>query len=479
MENNESAIPIQVSKSRYTSPKTVLVLFCLVASMFLALLSARPHPTSRVHMPAFSRKARSRSGPLTRLLSQDADLVIHALCDTPDHRHLINMPMIQNNQTAVISILAGSSRKSSANDTFLKEIDFLVMFERNGQAVASALYFTRCFLDWRVALTVQCQVVGFGTVPGELTLSLRDNMNKEGRLLCPIESLKIPTSVDLTVRLVDQTHDLNSSVKLCRLDPQRKIHKLVGCSQPLFNVDQLEARWPGLIRMWVLFYVTYLGFGSVSIYDTDGSTEPFIGDLVERGILKYYKNWAPTESMLNLSRSGSTFCSETMMENQCIWQHRGWSEWVMLIHAPDNYLNDVAGAATLLTYLDSIQNRVALTLLTTLVFGRSNVTITKQPHASELFRTITTRECQPILFIRHLPVANPRQVMVLFVHEPIPPFNHIPVTTNECPAQVNHYVTMFRARSIHGTALPDHMFCHDRTLADKIGSNITLLRAAK
>ena len=375
-----------------------------------------------------------------------------------------------------MSILAGSSRKASANDTFLQEIDFLVMFERNRQAMASSIQFTHCFLDWKLALAVQCDVIGFGIVAGQLTLSLRDNLTKEGRLLCPIESLKIPIAIDLTVRLIDQTHDLNSSLKLCRLDARRRIHKLVGCSQPLFNVDRLEAKWPGLIRMWVQFYVMYLGFGSVSIYDTDGSTEPFIAGLVEQGILRYYKNWAPTESMLNLSRSGSTFCCETMMENQCVWQHRGLSEWVMLIHAPDNYLNDVAGAATLLTHLESIQNRVALTLLTTLVFGKPTITLANQSHASDLFRTITTRECQPVLFIRHLPVANPRQVMMLFVHEPMPPFDRIPFITNECPAQVNHYVTMFHARSIHSKAPPDNMFCQDTTLPDKIGSNMARLR---
>ncbi|CAF5175555.1 unnamed protein product, partial [Rotaria magnacalcarata] len=76
--------------------------------------------------------------------------------------------------------------------------------------------------------------------------------------------------------------------------------------------------------------------------------------------------------MRNLSLNGSPFCSETMMGNQCLWQHRGLSEWVILIHAPDDFLNDFAGAPTLRKYLEAIKNTTSLTLLTTLAFGHPN-----------------------------------------------------------------------------------------------------------
>ncbi|CAF4416211.1 unnamed protein product, partial [Rotaria magnacalcarata] len=103
-----------------------------------------------------------------------------------------------------------------------------------------------------------------------------------------------------------------------------------------------------------------------------------------------------------------------MMGNQCLWQHRGLSEWVMLIHAPHNFLNDFAGAPTLRKYLEAIKNTTSLTLLTTLAFGHPNQSIPQQ-HSSRLFQGILTRECQPIYSGRHLPIANSRKVMMLFV----------------------------------------------------------------
>jgi hypothetical protein len=416
-----------------------------------------------------------RDSPSLIPTGSPAHLVIHRLCDTQNDRELVNIPMIQDGLPAIASVLAGSSKKSSDNELFLQEIDFLIMFERNNAAMSSKTYFTQCFLDWKVDLSIKCEIIGYGIVQGNLTLSYRYNMNKEGHLRCPVDSLKIPLSKKLSVRLIDTMHHLNGSIKLCLLNPYRKIHKLVGCSQPLFNVDKLEAKWPGLIRMWVRFYINYLKFGAVNIYDIDGSTEPYIKSLVKKGVVNYYKRWAPTESMYNLALSGSLYCSETMMENQCLWQHRGLSEWVMLIHSPDNFLNDFAGAPTLIRYLDDIENKTALTLLTTLVFGHSNVTIPKQKHANNLFETIGIRECSPIYRSRSLPVANPREVMMLFVHVALEPFDRIPTTVDACPVNVNHYVTMFQLRSIHGTPLKDNMFCNDSTLHEKTKSYLSLL----
>ncbi|CAF2129106.1 unnamed protein product [Rotaria magnacalcarata] len=170
--------------------------------------------------------------------------------------------------------------------------------------------------------------------------------------------------------------------------------------------------------------------------------------------------------MRNLSLNGSPFCSETMIGNQCLWQHRGLSEWVMLIHAPDNFLNDFAGAPTLRKYLEAIKNTTSLTLLTTLAFGHPNQSIPQQ-HSSRLFQGILTRECQPIYTGRHLPIANSRKVMMLFVHVALEPFHDILVAVNKCPTQVNHYITMFRVRSIHNKTPTDNMLCKDQTLHEK------------
>ena len=414
------------------------------------------------------------SQPFNRTFSS-THFVIHRLCNTGDDRDLVNLPMIQEGLPAIASVLAGSSKRFPNNESFLQEIDFLIMFEQNNTAAPSKTYFTQCFLNWQLNLSIQCEVIGYGTVQGNLTLSYRYGMNKEGRLHCPIRFIKDTNIKNLDVRLIDTKHHLNGYVKLCLLNPYRKIHKLAGCSQPLFNVDQLEAKWPGLIRMWIQFYIDYLKFGAVSIYDIDGSAEPFIKGLVKKGVVNYYKRWAPTASMKNLSLNGSPFCSETMMENQCLWQHRGLSEWVMLIHAPDNFLNDFAGAPTLIEYLDNIKNTTALALLTTLAFGYPNVTIPRQKQASGLFETMIVRERRPIYSRRHLPIANPREVLMLFVHVALEPFDRVLMRIDDCPVKVNHYITMFHPRSIHETPLHNTMFCNDTTLLRKTKPYLSLL----
>lgn len=410
---------------------------------------------------------------LSELLSDEADsnrvyegptAVMHKLCRTPDSRDIVNLQFKQDGYNATASVLAGSSRVLPENASFIHEIDFLIMWERGGRAMPSYLIFTHCFIDWPLEISIKCEVVGFGTVNGSLKLSFHDHP-KEGQLLCPVHTLKVPSNIDLEVRLIDVSKGLNGALWLCRLNPRRKIHRIIGCSQPLYNVSHLEKKWPGLIRMWARYYVDYLGFGYINIYDIDGSVEPYLGDLVKRGIVNYYKSWAPTESMRQLALNNATYCSETMMENQCVWQSRGVSEWAMLIHAPDNYLNDRAGLPNLMAYLNKLNNTMAMILLNTMIYGHPNLTVSKQEHAYQLFETIQIRECQPFGPGRHLPLVNPRKVLALFVHFAMEPFNSVPMLLDVCPVFVNHYVTMFRERSVHmGSADPSRQYCVDSSL---------------
>ena len=56
------------------------------------------------------------------------------------------------------------------------------------------------------------------------------------------------------------------------------------------------------------------------------------------------------------------------MENHCMWNARGSAEWVMLIHAPDCFINDSPGAPLLLQLLDSLDHGISSLLLPTFVF---------------------------------------------------------------------------------------------------------------
>lgn len=446
-----------------STKKTIYFQFGVMLAFFI-LLSTALYRQNQNNMSESIQKYQNIS--LAKEYYREPLQVIHRLCPTADKTDVIKLSLRQGSSNATALVLAGSSKTLPHNTSFIHEIDFLMMWELDSRSTASKRLFTHCFIDWPLQTEIQCEVVGFGIVQGQLILSFHETHTREGHLVCSVHSMRIPSNIELNVRLIDSNNRMNGLVKLCRLNSKRKIYRLIGCSQPLFQVHKLEEKWPGLIRMWVKYYTDYLGFGLISIYDIDGTAEPYLDGLLGRGIIKYYKSWAPTASMHNLSLNGFTYCAETMMENQCIWQSRGFSEWAMLIHGPDNFLNDNFGAPNLLKYLDQVKNRSIAILLTTVVFGAMNMTISKQKHAIDLFEIVKLRECNPIISGRHLPIVDPRKAIILFVHAVSKPFNHVATSKNECPVLVNHYVTMFDQRSIHP---PDQVvsYCHDASLYDK------------
>ena len=48
---------------------------------------------------------------------------------------------------------------------------------------------------------------------------------------------------DESDHIILNNNNNNNSINFCKLNPKRKIHKIVGCSEPLYNVDKMEALW--------------------------------------------------------------------------------------------------------------------------------------------------------------------------------------------------------------------------------------------
>ena len=278
------------------------------------------------------------------------------------------------------------------------------------------------------------------------------------------------------------------------------MRKLVACSQPIYNAKYLEKRWPGVLQAWVLYHVrctillelsaifvpyvfrfdyqicllthfqiNYMGFDHFTLYDSDGSAAPFVAPLLQQNVsFAYFPKWAATPCTATAAQS-LPYCSQTLIENHCMWNARGTAEWVMLISAPDCFVNDSPGAPLLLELLDSLEHRISALLLPTFVFENPDNNSFSGATAPDIFTVFTKRRCPMLLAIRHMPIFDPHDVSVAFVHEEL-----IKATDTKrqytAAIAVHHYFQLFSSRASDdlkwstytGIKVP---YCEDRSMA--------------
>ena len=81
---------------------------------------------------------------------------------------------------------------------------------------------------------------------------------KESVLTCSFNSSDFSLDDRIVhVDLVDTLTNFKATAPFCSLPRSRRIHRIVGCSQPIYNADFLEARWPGLLQTWVLYHASH------------------------------------------------------------------------------------------------------------------------------------------------------------------------------------------------------------------------------
>jgi len=199
--------------------------------------------------------------------------------------------------------------------------------------------------------------------------------------------------------------------------------------------------------------VKYLGFDHFTIYDMDGSAAPYLAPLLNSTFLTYFNQWAPTSCLGNITSAKQPYCTETLLENQCLWTARGISEWVILIHAPDCFVNDAPGLPTLFGLLDSMDHSKSSLLLPTYLFEfpSSDVPIVARKTASrttaaDLFTIFSRRVCPMLNSYRHMPVIDPHMIHVSLVHIAIDEFN-LEARMYTASIAVNHYFQMFSDRT--------------------------------
>ena len=248
-----------------------------------------------------------------------------------------------------------------------------------------------------------------------------------------------------------------------------------------------ERYWP----LITLSQVEHLGFEHFTVYDIDGSAAPYLSPLLNATFLTYFSSWAPTSCLRNLTSTRTLpTCTETLINNQCVWNARGLSEWAMLIHSPDCFVNDAPGLPTLFSLLDSTDYSKASVLLPTYLFefpssapapARSNDTT-----AADIFTFFNYRICAMFNAWRHMPVVDPHLIQATIVHES---FDNLTTDSRVYTASlaVHHYFQLFSSRTSGNILTEDAMmlfdadgtlaYCKDESMSHVSGVVRSLLKA--
>eukprot|EP00928_Gymnodinium_smaydae_P026642 TRINITY_DN20854_c0_g1_i1.p1 TRINITY_DN20854_c0_g1~~TRINITY_DN20854_c0_g1_i1.p1 ORF type:complete len:552 (-),score=56.78 TRINITY_DN20854_c0_g1_i1:342-1997(-) len=139
---------------------------------------------------------------------------------------------------------------------------------------------------------------------------------------------------------------------LCRV--QRPLIRMAFCSQPLYGLHGLQKEVPGVVEDWLSHHLERLGVQHAEIYDVDGSfgavaqsrwfrrpprwhdsamTPTTLGTLTYRGNFPANLSGA----LASVSRE-HPYCTEMFAYAHCLTTFRAISRWVMLLHAPDEYV---------------------------------------------------------------------------------------------------------------------------------------------
>jgi len=191
-----------------------------------------------------------------------AKQVSHKMCHSAAH-HQAKLSQHYNARMQTLSIWFESSAVKvsmtilSASVTHDRHgfaaAEFLVWFEVEGTCVYSK-HIPSCASSSISKMNLSCSVFG-QVVPAKIETRSLHGEPRESVVSCTFRSSAFSRhDHTVNVHLSDPSSNLQAVVPLCSLQQVRQIHRIVACSQPIYNADLLETRWPGILRAWVLYH---------------------------------------------------------------------------------------------------------------------------------------------------------------------------------------------------------------------------------
>lgn len=134
------------------------------------------------------------------------------------------------------------------------------------------------------------------------------------------------------------------ALRMCRY-PKPKRRKISACSAPLHNADRMHLIAPYLIEDWINYHLL-IGIEHFTLFDTDGSYEPYVRSYVEKGLVTYYARW-PTTLLPKVGlladgvapKERRPMLTEPQALDTCVWANRQVSDWVVVLHSFEEYLH--------------------------------------------------------------------------------------------------------------------------------------------
>ena len=213
--------------------------------------------TQRVSKVESSRLVRRRS----------AKAISHKLCQTvasyPNcksgcfqkydaNTHTVSTSFSFDNNRFVSVVVIAASVKHTENGRAVFEA--LVWAEFDRKCGTDATFVHHC-VGQKLELAITCNVAGT-TAPGVITQDIVTRTYREAVISCDFHSDLFKRTVgEVLVALSDTTKGFNMVLPMCSLAKDTAVRKLVACSQPIYNANYLETRWPGVLQAWVLYHV--------------------------------------------------------------------------------------------------------------------------------------------------------------------------------------------------------------------------------
>jgi hypothetical protein len=193
-----------------------------------------------------------------------ARLVSHKMCETMAHGEPFSSQSYDARMQTVSFFFEGSTGKVSmtvlsasvTHDRHARAVaEFLVWFEANDRC-GEIMEHGNCMSFSISDLNLSCSVRG-NSVPAhvETRKYMLNGHPRESVVSCSFKSSAFsPDDHTVNVHFAHASTNLRAVVPMCSLQRDRQIHKIVACSQPIYNADLLETRWPGILQAWVLYH---------------------------------------------------------------------------------------------------------------------------------------------------------------------------------------------------------------------------------
>jgi len=346
-----------------------------------------------------------------------------------------------NGREQLIAVTASSSWGEGSR---LPRVEFLAYFRPNDPSVwdrtCSGVSGHCEFLPRGAPIispNVTCRVVGAQSRPGYFSIpaeeSLRlycaDGLFSVVNIMCPSLELDLRITGQTKVELYigDEAGEITFAINLCYVHIT-SLWRASLCTEPLFGISKndssSQAFWRGITNVWPHGYRGHTLLDAflkyhINVLGLHVTLNAYLPDEFTPHIQKYLgPNFAyrPGWNLPGLGISNSYLNYEILSEATCQWEHRLDSQWVVVVHAPDNYIFPRTYGETLDDVLDRLDPQVYSGVEIPMMLSHSHYkNEDEKKNVIQRWRVLDVSD-EPYQNFRAIPLLNPRHSNQACIH---------------------------------------------------------------